>query len=261
MEDGTIAFDVRGNVAVITFDRPDKLNAFSQGLSRAFLSALRNARDDSSVRAVVVTGNGRAFSAGADMAAFSELEEFSDVQDFLLATYRPIVELMTSMPKPIVGAINGPAAGAGASFALACDLRVMSEDAYLMQAFINIGLVPDAGSSWLLARQIGYGRAFEFAIEGTKIDAARCLELGLTNRVVPGDEVLSNAIDWARRLAARPTIAVGLTKRLLHDAAESTLAESVALESDLQRYAMSTDDHAEGVKAFKEKREPNFEGK
>jgi 2-(1,2-epoxy-1,2-dihydrophenyl)acetyl-CoA isomerase len=165
------------------------------------------------------------------------------------------------MPKPVIGAINGVAAGAGASLALACDLRVMADDASLLQAFVNIALVPDAGSTYFLTRLVGYSRALEIALSGARVPAARCLELGLANRVVPATELPAAAQGWAAELAQGPTQAIGLTKQLLHQATLASLEEMLEREAELQTIAIQSADHREGVAAFREKRIPRFQGR
>jgi 2-(1,2-epoxy-1,2-dihydrophenyl)acetyl-CoA isomerase len=182
------------------------------------------------------------------------------VEQHLVEVYGGIIERLTTLPKPIVAAVNGSAAGAGCSLALACDLRVMADDAHLLQAFSNIALVPDAGSTWLLARQVGYSRAYQIAIEGAPIPADRCLSLGLTNKVAPADDLLDATLDWAHRLAARPTLALGLTKQAMHAAMTSTLQEAIATEARLQTQCLQSDDFTEGLMAFMQKRDPSFTG-
>lgn len=182
------------------------------------------------------------------------------MRDAIVKYYKPLIMAMVEIEKPIIGAINGGAAGAGASLALACDLRVMADDAYILQAFSNIGLVPDAGSTWFMARLVGYSRALQLCIEAERIPAARCLEWGLCNRVVHAGELQGTAHAWARSLAQRPTLAVGWTKQALCAAMTTTLEASIHLEADLQAQAVQTADHREGVLAFAQKRAPQFRG-
>ena len=245
-------------VATVTLDRPDALNAQTRASRRALLGDLRALSADAGVRCVVLTGAGRAFCAGQDLR---EPDALVDVDEVIRDTYIPIVEALVGMPKPVVAAIHGAAAGAGLSIALACDLRYMADDAVLMMAFSNIGLVPDCGGTALLLRAVGYARAFELAATGRRVQAAEALALGLVQRVLPRDEVLAAAQGLAAELAARPTLALGWTKRLLRTAEQSTLADVMELEAQLQASAVGTHDHAEGVAAFLEKREPRFEGR
>jgi 2-(1,2-epoxy-1,2-dihydrophenyl)acetyl-CoA isomerase len=247
-----------GAVATVTLDRPDSLNAQTRASRRALLRDLRALSADAGVRCVVLTGEGRAFCAGQDLREPAALE---NVDETIRETYIPVVEALVDMPKPVVAAVNGAAAGAGLSLALACDVRYMAEDAVLMMAFSNIALVPDCGGSWLLPRTVGYARAFELAASGRRIDASEALALGLVQRVLPRDEVLPAAHTVAAELAARPTLALAWTKRLMRTAEQGTLADVMELEAQLQAAAVRTHDHAEGVGAFLEKRSARFEGR
>ena len=247
-----------GAVATVTLDRPDALNAQTRASRRALIADLQALSADAAVRCVVLTGAGRAFCAGQDLREEGALD---DVDETIRATYIPIVETLAGMPKPVIAAINGAAAGAGLSFALACDVRYMAEGAVLMMAFSNIALVPDSGGAWLLPRIVGYARAFELAASGRRVAAEEALALGLVQRVLPGDELLAAARELAAELAARPTLALGWTKRLMREAEQGSLAEVMELEAQLQAAAVASGDHAEGVAAFLEKRAPRFEGR
>ena len=258
--DTTLLYTCDGAVATITLNRPERRNAITATMLAELYDALGRAADDPAVRAVLLTGAGSGFCAGQDLSAFGPTTDPAQVQTTVIEGYRPVILRMVQMEKPILGAINGAAAGAGASLALACDLRIMAEDAYLLQAFSNIGLVPDAGSCWFLARQVGYSRALQIAIEAERLGAQRCLELGLANRVAPPAQLLDEARAWAERLAARPTVAVGLTKRAMHQALTLELDPVIHLEAELQTRAVATQDHREGVAAFLEKRPPRFIG-
>lgn len=244
-------------VALITLNRPDKLNSFNRALRMDLTEALARASSDDAVRATVVTGEGRAFSAGADVSA---VDEMSNVEDILNTEYGGFLNILQSMPKPVIAAVNGPAAGIGMTIALTCDLRVMGEGAYLMSAFASIGLVPDGGLSYLLTREIGYARAYQLAIEAEKIDAKRALDFGLVNRIVADGDVVSNALHWAASLSERAPIALALTKRAFRAAAQDGLKTAMAFEAMLQRQAIATEDCAEGVAALMQKRKPAFKG-
>ncbi len=245
-------------VALVMLNRPEKLNSFDAAARLELRDALRRASFDDGVRAVVITGEGRAFSAGADVTA---LDEGVNVEDVLNTEYASFLSVIQSMPKPVIAAINGPAAGIGMTTALTCDLKVMGESAYLMSAFANIGLVPDGGLSWILTQNIGYSRAYQLAIEAEKIDAARSLEWGLVNRVVPDDQVLSNAVEWAASITERAPISMDLTKRAFRAASQEGLRNAMAFEAMAQRTAIQTEDCREGVSALMAKRKPEFKGK
>lgn len=257
----TVTLDHDDAVATITMNRPERRNALNQALDRDLRTALGAVADDDAVRAVVLRGAGPGFCAGADLTVLQQVSEPKDVYEHIMTRYWPIVEHLVTMPKPTLAAVNGMAAGAGCALALACDLRVMAKDAHLMMAFSNIGFVPDSGASWLFVRQIGYSRAFELAAEATPIPADRCLDLGLTNRVVPTDDLHDATAAWARQLAQRPTLALGLTKKALHAAQEQSLEATLETEARLQMEAVQSHDHREGVQAFLDKRDPDFEGR
>ncbi len=245
-------------VVQITMDRADKLNAFDERMRRELAQAVQRASGDDAVRAVVLTGAGRAFCAGADVAEFGP---GMNVEDMLNTEYHAFLSTIQTMPKPVIAAINGPAAGVGMSLALTCDLRVMSDEAYLMSAFANIGLAPDGGLSFLLTQELGYARAYQLAIEAEKIDAERSLAWGLVNRVVPAAEVLKNATDWAHSLTERAPLALSLTKRVMRAAAQDGLRNAMVFESMVQRIAIQSEDCTEGVNALFEKRKPVFKGR
>jgi 2-(1,2-epoxy-1,2-dihydrophenyl)acetyl-CoA isomerase len=260
-DDQTVLYEANNGVATITLNRPDRLNALVDEMLGELKQALQNAERDRSIRAILITGAGKGFCAGQDLNRLPAEITDNHIYEHVLNHYRPVIKLLHTIEKPILAAINGVAAGAGASLALACDLRVMSKTAYLLQAFSNIGLIPDAGSTWFLVRQVGYSRAFELAVEGDRIPAERCLELGLVNRVVEPEALLSAARAWAEKLAQRPTLAVGLTKRAMNRAMTSSLLEAVEYEAHLQQLAAESEDFAEGSQAFREKRPAVFKDK
>jgi len=257
----TVLFERTGAVATITLHRPERRNALNPALERDLMEALKKAHGDAGIRAVVLTGAGAGFCSGADLTSFPRNLTGEQARQHVLDAYRPLIELLTTMGKPVIAAINGAAVGAGCSLALACDLSVMAEDAVLVQGFSNLGLIPDAGSSWFLVRQVGYRLAYQITAEGEPVAALRCLALGLTNKVVPADRLLPTAQDWAERLARHPTLALALTKQAMQAAMTASLAEAVAFEAALQARCIESEDHAEGLRAFLQKRTPVFKGR
>lgn len=253
-----------GTVARITLHRPDRLNAMTTQTSDELVDAFTDLGGDADVRCIVITGDGRGFSAGQDLTEFQSEYEAGrerDIESHLRATYNRLILQVQETPKPVIAEINGVAAGAGLSLALACDLRVASDAARFTLAFVKIGLIPDSGATWQLARSVGYARALELAITGDLIDASRALDIGLVHRVAPADALRDEVDLLAKELAALPTRAIGETKRLFREAQAGTLAEALDREALSQGEMGRTHDHLEGVAAFLEKREPKFEGR
>jgi 2-(1,2-epoxy-1,2-dihydrophenyl)acetyl-CoA isomerase len=256
-----IAYELRGAVALITLNRPEALNSFDGPLRQQLGAALQRAAAEAPVRAVVLTGAGRAFSAGADLKAMGAGKADGDeVSRQLNDEYGLGIRTILDMPKPVIAAVEGLVAGIGCAFVLASDLVVMADDSYFTLPFHNIGLVPDGGINWLLERQVGARRAFEFAVDCTKVSAARCQELGLANRVVAKGTAVDTALQWAGRLAQRAPLALRHTKRLLREANGATFAQNFRSEIETQSQCIDSDDFREGVAAFLQKREPRFKG-
>ncbi|WP_409270174.1 enoyl-CoA hydratase-related protein [Neobacillus sp. SCS-31] len=253
----TAIYEVRGQTAWITLNRPDKLNAFTAQLNKDVASAVRTAAKDGSVRAIVITGAGRAFCSGQDLG---DVDENTDYSDVLRNRYNPMVMEIEKCEKPIVAAVNGVAAGAGMSLALACDFRILSEKASFLQAFIHVGLVPDAGNLYYLPRLVGHAKALELAVLGEKIGAEEALRIGLATKVVPVDQFFDETSAFGDRLAAMPTKAIGLIKRNLKASWESGIEQFLDRDAQSQRIASLTGDHKEGVQAFLEKRKAVFKG-
>jgi 2-(1,2-epoxy-1,2-dihydrophenyl)acetyl-CoA isomerase len=246
-------------VATITLDRPDALNALTIALKEELLAAFADVARDDAIRAVVLTGAGRAFCAGQDLRERLEPDP-TPLDEELRVRYNPIIRAMRSLEKPVVGAINGVAAGAGASLAFACDIRVAAEAASFVLAFGRIGLIPDSGATWLLPRLIGAARAAEMALAGESISAARALEIGLVMRVVATETVVAEAQHVAATIAAGAPQAQALTKRALEASWTNSLEAQLELEAALQGIAGATADHAEGLAAFGARRPPRFTG-
>ena len=247
-----------GAVLTITLNRPDVLNAFNAAMHQALSAALKEAEADE-VRAVVITGAGRGFCVGQDLTEFREAP--GDIGERLRGNYHPNILALRRLEKPVLAAVNGPAAGAGLSLACACDLRLAAASATFVPAFINIGLVPDSGSTYFVRRLLGTARAFEWMTSGRRLSAAEALDWGLVSEVVADEKLAERAAERSAELAAMPTRGVGLTKRLFDNAQNATLEEQLELEAQLQTAATQTADFREGVDAFLEKREPRFEGR
>jgi 2-(1,2-epoxy-1,2-dihydrophenyl)acetyl-CoA isomerase len=263
MDFATLLFEVSDGVATVTLNRPDVLNSFNAEMRRELTGAFAAVEADVAIRAVVLTAAGRGFCAGQDLRERMSAYEGGQAPvlgETLRQEYNPLILAMRRLPKPIVGAINGVAAGAGCSLALACDLRVASDGASFLQAFVKIGLVPDSGSSFFLPRLIGMARAAEMMFLAEPVPAARALELGLVNRVVAPEQLLPTARELARTLAGLPTKAIGQAKRQLNLALSAGLEAVLEEEAAGQAMASQTADHLEGVQAFLEKRPAQFTG-
>src|SRR5690606_14686710 len=254
----TVLLEKEGKVARLIMNRPDKLNAFNKDLHRDFMEALQNVKKDSNIRALVITGAGRAFNSGQDL---SDTPENMDYGEILRKTYNPLLENLLSLEIPVIAAVNGVAAGAGFSLALACDFRLAHEKASFVQAFINVGLVPDSGSLYFLPRLVGYAKALELAVFGEKISAEEAYRLGIVNKVIPAENWEQEVMTFAENLANKPTKAIGLIKRYMKLSFHSTLSEMLEYEAMAQRIAGFSEDHQEGIRAFLEKRKPEFKGK
>lgn len=253
----TVRYEQHGAVAVITLYRPDAMNSFTSQMSSELLDALETAQHAEDIRVVVLTGEGRCFCAGADLkSGFEGREVFGKLQ----YEYRPVMSAIATMPKPVIAAVNGSAAGIGLSLALTCDLLIMADNAFLLSPFTTISLVPDGGLNWLLVRQLGYRRAFQHSIESERIDAARCVELGLANRTVAAGELHAAALEWAEVIAKRAPLSIAATKKVMRLAADHDWASCYDAEAEIQQSLVGCEDNTEGVQAFFDKREPDFKG-
>ena len=255
----TVKYRQDGAVAIITMHRPEAMNSFNTALRLDLRAAFEHAAGDRSVRAVVFTGEGRSFCAGADLKAGKDSDK--TVEQQLQSEYRPVFECIASMPQPVIAAVGGSAAGIGMSYALASDLLIMADNAFLLSPFTTISLVPDGGLSWLLVHQLGYRRAFQLSIESERISAERCVELGLANRTAPADELLATATDWAKSLAERAPLSLAATKKAMRHAAGADWASTFDIEAPAQLALRDSEDCKEGINAFFEKRKPDFKGK
>jgi 2-(1,2-epoxy-1,2-dihydrophenyl)acetyl-CoA isomerase len=257
----TVNYYRSGGAAKIELNRPERLNAWNEQFSIDLLAALKAATDDPEVRAVLITGAGRGFSSGADLGGDPEHGSGEAIYERLTKRYHPIMVSIRQMPKPVVSAVHGPAAGIGVSLALICDLVTAAESAYFLLAFVNIGLVPDGGSSLLVPARVGFTRAAEMAMLGERVGARQALEYGLINRVWPDDEFAARADEFVGRLADGPTRSYWGAKRELNRWLFERMESQLEFEAQLQREMAGTDDFVEGVTAFAEKRGARFTGR
>lgn len=255
-----LKYEKNGGVATITLNRPEVYNAFNNELSFELQDAFKAVKKDEEVRVVVLTGEGKAFCSGQDLKA-SQADPNRSFAESVRKRYNPLIKAMRELPKPVIGRINGVAAGAGCSLALACDIVVAAEEAKLIEVFINIGLVPDSGSSYFLPRLVGSAKAFELCTTGAKVSAQEALELGMVNKVVPLDQLDEAVKGYTDYYASAPTKAIGLIKKMLNKSQHANLEEMLEYEAYNQEIAGATADHKEGVQAFLEKRKPVYKGK
>jgi 2-(1,2-epoxy-1,2-dihydrophenyl)acetyl-CoA isomerase len=263
MTDNTeiVQVEQRGGVAIIWLSRPEKYNAVNTAMHKGLAAAVKTIRRNSEIRAVVLTGRGKAFCSGQDLGEFKQQPDDFRVDDHVRNTFNQFVLSLRDLPLPVIAAVNGVAAGAGASLALAADMRVMGRTSSLIQAFVRVGLVPDTGSTWFLPHLVGPARALELAWTGRPVGADEALTLGLANAVVDDHSVVEEAVALADQLANMPTRAIAMTKRAVYRSLNVSLEDALEHEAQLQQAAADTHDHHEGVTAFLEKREPVFTGR
>ncbi len=260
MSNNSIELKIENNVASISLNRPEVFNSFNREMALSLQTVLDNCNDDSNVRVIVITGNGKAFCAGQDLKEVTDPELNPGFRKILEEHYNPIIQKIRTIEKPIIAAVNGVAAGAGANIALACDIVIATEQASFIQAFSKIGLVPDSAGTFFLPRLIGFQKASALMILGDKVSAAEALNLGMIYKIFPIALFEEEVKTLAENLAQMPTKAIGLTKRLLNQSMNNNLEQQLKLESDLQIEASSSYDYNEGVTAFVEKRKPEFKG-
>ncbi len=260
MEYKFIIYASDNGVASVTLNRPEVYNALNDEITFELQDAFRQISADETIRVVVLSGSGKAFCSGQDLKGLGEHAGIS-FKEAIEKRYNPLIRLMRNLPKPVICKLNGIAAGAGCSLALACDLIVASAESSLVQAFVNIGLIPDSGSAYFLPRVVGMTKAFELAAMGTRLTANEALQIGMVNKVVPHDQLESATKVYVDYFRAAPTKAIGLIKKMLQKSGTSSLEEMLEYEAYCQEIAGHTADHTEGVKAFLEKRKPSFMGR
>lgn len=264
MSEKTVIVTKEEGVAILKLNRPQVYNAFNEQMNQELIAALKDAAEDSEIRAVVITGEGKAFCSGQDLndrSAMQQRGETISLGESVRRRYNPLVMAIHHMEKPVIAAVNGVAAGAGCSLALACDMRFITPETRFIEAFVRIGLIPDSGSTYFLPRLVGTGRALELALTGRDVKAEEAVSIGLANRIVPKEQLMDEVLAFAKQLAQGPTVAIHLTKKAIIQAWNQSLEEALEFEAEAQEIAGKTEDFKEGVQAFTEKRKPKFRGK
>ena len=259
----TVIVEHQGRVALVQLNRPDAANAINMEMRQALYAELNRIARDPDIGAIVLTATGKNFCAGGDLkgAAASEDKSMRKTARTLLHDIQPLIECISRSEKPIIAAVNGAAAGFGMSLALSCDLLLMADNASLVCPFVNFGLMPDGGGAFFLTRRIGYARAMEVMLGSQKLSAARCVELGLANRQVAASDLIKQALDLASEFAAKPPLAVALTKRIARTAMSASLSDVMSIEAEFQTVLASSEDAREAISAFADKRSPEFRGR
>ncbi len=258
----TLHIEELGSVAIITLNREEVFNSFNRKMGEEFMEILTRCGSRDDIRAVLITGKGKAFCAGQDLAeAAPDGEPVDNIDEIVREVYNPVIKLIRALPKPVICAVNGVAAGAGANIALSCDMVLASEEAYFMQAFVNIGLIPDSGGTWFLPRLAGFARASAMMMTGDKTSAEEAFNYGMIYKVCKSEELFDDAFNLAVKLSQKPTKAIGKIKEALNKSYFNKLEDQLDLEEKLQGEAGKTEDYREGVKSFLEKRKSQFKGK
>lgn len=259
----TIEFEITEGVAVLTLNRPDRMNSFNTQMHGEVRDALKQVKKDGSVRCLLITGNGRGFCAGQDLSDrnVDPNAEMPNLGKSIEKNYNPLIRTLQGLEMPVICAVNGVAAGAGANIAFACDIVLAARSASFIQAFCKIGLVPDSGGTWTLPRLVGHARAMALSMLGDKISAEQAQSWGMIWQVIDDEQLKDEALSMAKRLATQPTKGLALIKRAIQSSWDNSFDEQLDLERDLQTLAGRTEDYREGVKAFMEKRQPDFKGK
>ncbi|GAB0151573.1 MULTISPECIES: 2-(1,2-epoxy-1,2-dihydrophenyl)acetyl-CoA isomerase PaaG [Marinobacterium] len=259
----TIEFEITEGVAVLTLNRPDRMNSFNTQMHGEVRDALKQVKKDGSVRCLLITGNGRGFCAGQDLSDrnVDPNAEMPNLGESIEKNYNPLIRTLQGLEMPVICAVNGVAAGAGANIAFACDIVLAARSASFIQAFCKIGLVPDSGGTWTLPRLVGHARAMALSMLGDKISAEQAQSWGMIWQVIDDEQLKDEALSMAKRLATQPTKGLALIKRAIQSSWDNSFDEQLDLERDLQTLAGRTEDYREGVKAFMEKRQPDFKGK
>lgn len=260
MKSNTIKIENRGAVSILSLNRPEVFHSFNRGMSHALLEALSSAEEDNNIRAIIITGSGKAFSAGQDLTEATAVDG-PTIENILNEHYNPLVRSIRSMNKPIIAAVNGIAAGAGANLALCCDIILASNQSSFIQAFSKIGLIPDTGGTFFLPRMIGFHRAMAYMMTAEKMSAQEAKDCGLVFKIFDDQNFLEECIGFATNLANMPTRALALTKKALNISFSNTMDQQLGVELLLQIEASQTHDFKEGIEAFLQKRKPNFIGK